>query len=308
MGTPEFAVPCLQSLLLGPHEVVAVYTQQDRPQGRGLRLQPPPVKRVAEEAGIAVYQPDKMTSEEARERLCADRPDLVVVTAYGKILRPHILMIPPLGCINCHASLLPAYRGSAPIYWALARGERQTGVTTMLMNSGMDTGPMLKHRAIEIGPDETVGSLHDRLAQLSAELLDETIAEMVAGSLSIEPQDEQYATYAPMLTSDDNWIDLARPCREVHNHIRALDPFPGARIMGQDGTQLKLFGSSLRPDLCGTSGEVLSIEGETVTIACASGAVAIREIQAPGRKRMSVSAFLKGNEIPLHTIFKKAVS
>lgn len=301
MGTPDFAVPSLQALIDSPHEILRVITQPDRGRGRGRKVKPTPVKAVALEAGLPVFQPQKMTSPEALEALKSDAPDLAVVIAYGKILRPRILAVPPLGCINCHASLLPSYRGAAPIYWAVRNGEAETGVTTMLMDDGMDTGPELLKRSISIAPDETVGSIHDRLAALSASLLMETLSKLLDGDLAITTQQHENATYAPMLSKEENWIDFNNPCLDVHNKIRALDPFPGARCLLPSQQQLKLFGSSLAPEASGEPGEVVEASGSTVTIACAEGGVTLSELQAPGRKRMPTQAFLAGQEFPVGT-------
>ncbi len=301
MGTPDFAVPTLQALLDGPHKVLRVITQPDRGRGRGRKVKPTPVKALALEAGIPVFQPQKMTSPEAFETMESDAPDLAVVIAYGKILRPRILAIPRLGCINCHASLLPSYRGAAPIYWAVRNGETEAGVTTMLMNAGMDTGPELLKQAIAIGPNETGGSVHDRLAALSASLLTETIEALLADSLEITPQDETNATYAPMLSKEENWIDFRQSCQDVHNKIRALDPFPGARCLLPNGQQLKLFGSTVQPGASGKPGEVVEVTTDSVTIACLEGGITLSEMQAPGRKRMPTRSFLAGQEFPVQT-------
>lgn len=298
MGTPDFAVPTLQALLDGPHEVVSVYTQPDRPKGRGRKLKPPPVKVLALEAGIPVFQPEKMTSPEAYDRFKSDDPDLAVVIAYGKILRPRILAIPRLGCINCHASLLPYYRGAAPIYWAVHNGEAETGVCTMMMNAGMDTGPELLRGSIDIGPNETVGSVHDRLSALSASLLTDTVDALLEGTLELHPQEESLATYASMLSKNENWINFALPSEQVHNKIRALDPFPGARCLLPNDTQMKLFASSNRPDVSGEPGSLVEVTQDSVVIACETGGIALREIQMPGKKRMAVSSYLAGQTFP----------
>lgn len=301
MGTPDFAVPTYKALSQSPHEIVRVYTQTDKPQGRGQKMQPPPIKTLALEAGIPVSQPEKMTSPEAYAQLQADQPDLAVVIAYGKILRPRILATPTLGCINCHASLLPAYRGAAPIYWAVRNGETHTGITTMLMDEGMDTGPMLLQAKLAIDPLETVGSVHNRLAELSASLLLDTIDALLAGTLVPTPQDHSKATVAPMLSNHENWIDFSQPYLEVHNKIRALDPFPGARCLYADRQSIKLFGSHPRPDLQGNPGTVVATTHDALLIACATGGVAVHEVQVAGRKRMPVQAFLTGHSFPPST-------
>lgn len=304
MGTPEFAVPTLEALLRGPHRVVSVYTQPDKPQGRGQKWVAPPVKIAAQAAGIPVYQPEKMTTAEALERFQADQPDLAVVVAYGKILRKRILDVPPLGCINSHASLLPFYRGAAPIYWVLAKGERETGITTMQMDEGMDTGAILIRRSLAIGEDETIGSLHDRLAALSAEVMVETLEEWVAGRLEAVEQEGEKATYAPMLKREDSWLDLEKPGLAIHNHIRASDPFPGVKCLLPDGTGVKLFGSSFRPERSGKAGEIMAVGGEGLLLGTGEGAVLIREIQKEGRRRMTVKEFVAGHPLRVGEVFR----
>lgn len=301
MGTPDFAVPTLQALLQSEHEVISVFTQPDRRQGRGKKMKPPPVKVAALEAGLTVHQPEKLATKEWFIQLNEDKPDLAVVVAYGKILRPRFLCVPPLGCINCHASLLPYYRGAAPIYWAIANGEERSGVSTMWMNAGMDTGPELLRGELPIGPNETVGSLHDRLSALSANLLMDTVSQLVSGTLQVSPQQEEDATHAPMLSQHDNWIDFARPASQVHNHIRAMDPFPGARVQIDGNDTLKLFASRLYPDKQGEAGTIIEWTEDAMIVACEEGAVGLLEIQIAGRKRMSVKQFLAGRSFPLGT-------
>ncbi len=295
MGTPDFAVPTLKALLEGPHEVVGVYTQPDRPQGRGRKLTPPPIKRVALDAGIPVFQPEKMSSREGLDRLTTDAPDLVIVVAYGKILGPRILAVPPLGSINCHASLLPAYRGAHPIFWALANGEKETGITTMLMDRGLDTGDMLVKKTLSIAPNETFDSLHDRLSSLSAEALLETLALMEKGRLMRTPQDHEAATYAPMLEREQRWIDFTRSAQDVHNWIRALDPKPGAQAQLPDGKTLKLFSSVEILDYEEAAGKILAANSEGLFIACGQGAIRVQELQFPNKRRMTIEQYLAGH-------------
>ncbi|MCB9637679.1 MAG: methionyl-tRNA formyltransferase [Myxococcales bacterium] len=306
MGTPEFAVPALQSLLDGPHEVVAVYTQPDRPQGRGKKITPPPVKVLAQQAGLPVFQPEKMATKESYERFCADAPDLAVVVAYGKILRPKALAVPPLGCINCHASLLPYYRGSAPIQWAIARGETQTGITTMLLDEGMDTGPMLKWNTTPIFPEDTGGSLHDRLSAISAQTLTETLEALVQGTLTITPQDHDRSTHAPMIEKDDLWIDFHKPANEVRNWIRALDPAPGARCLDPNGEAWKFYAPlSVETGISAPAGTLLEVEKDALLIACGQDALRIHSVQKPGKRRMSVQELLAGTPLQTGTLFSK---
>lgn len=301
MGTPAFAVPTLEALIAGPHDVVSVYTQPDRRQGRGRKLKAPPVKEVALAAGIPVRQPEKLATKEWFVQFNEDQPDLAVVVAYGKILRPRFLCVPPLGCINCHASLLPYYRGAAPIYWSIANGESETGMTTMWMNAGMDTGPELLRQSIPIGADENVGSVHDRLSNLGADLLVQTVDQLVAGTLQVTPQEHELATHAPMLSKHDNWVDFDRPSSTVHNHVRAMDPFPGGRVLLDNQQTLKLFGSHEEPEIQGEAGTLLDWTSDAMIVGCKTGAVAFKEIQLSGKKRMTVKQFLAGRVFPKGT-------
>ena len=228
MGTPEFAVPSLRRLIADGHEVAAAFTQPDKPAGRGKHLHTPPVKELAAAHGIAVYQPAKIkTNEEVRAVFESVRPDACVVAAYGKILPQWLLDIPRLGCVNVHASLLPRYRGAAPINWAIANGERETGVTIMQMDAGMDTGAMLSKGAIDIGETETAPELTARLAELGAALLSDTLPKLERGEIVAEPQNNDEATYAPMLKREDGLLDWRRTAAEISNRVRAFQPWPG---------------------------------------------------------------------------------
>ena len=304
MGTPAFAVPSLQALLDSPHEVVAVYTQPDKPQGRGRKLQAPPVKQLAEKEKIPVYQPQKMTTAEALARFQSDAPDLAVVVAYGKILRASILAIPPLGCINCHASLLPYYRGAAPIQWAIAKGEQETGITTMLLDEGMDTGAMLLRTTTPIHPSDTGGTLHDRLATLSAQTLLATLEALCAGTLRMTPQDHARATHAPMIQKSDLWIDFSRPAREIRDWVRALDPAPGARCLDAGGELWKLFAPlEIVEGVQGQAGEILAVEKDAIVIACGRDALRLYEAQREGRRRLPMQAILAASPLAIGSIF-----
>src|SRR5437868_7561548 len=228
MGTPEFAVPSLKRLLADGHAVAAVFTQPDKPAGRGKHLHTPPVKQLALEHGIAVYQPAKIkTNEEVRAVFEALQPDACIVAAYGKILPEWLLRIPRLGCINVHASLLPGYRGAAPINWAIANGERETGITIMQMDAGMDTGPVLAARAIHIGERETASQLSIRLSQLGADVLSETLPKIEQGRITPIAQDNAQATYAPILKREDGLINVKLTAQEISNRVRAFEPWPG---------------------------------------------------------------------------------
>jgi methionyl-tRNA formyltransferase len=297
MGSPDFAVPSLRALA-ARHDVVAVVTQPDRPQGRGRRLAPPPVKVAAEELGVEVLQPEKLRRRSVREQLAAFGADCFAVAAYGKILSRKLLAVPPMGCINVHASLLPRLRGAAPIHWAVVRGEAESGITIMQMDEGMDTGPMLLQRAVEVARDETAGSLHDKLAPLGAELLNEALDGLLDGTVTPTPQPEE-GTLAPMLTKDDGRVDFTRPAREVDCRIRGMDPWPGAfTSLGED--RLKLFASSVEPGE-GAPGEVLGVDNRGLLVACGEGAVRVPELQLPGRRRMPTASLLAGRPIPSGT-------
>ena len=290
MGSPEFAVPSLRAVA-GRHRVVAVVTQPDRPQGRGRKLAPPAVKVAAEDLGLPVVQPDKLRRRSVRERLTAFGADVFVVAAYGKILSRKLLAVPPMGCVNVHASVLPRLRGAAPIHWAVIRGEAESGITIMQMDEGMDTGPMLLQESIPLDPAETAGSLHDRLAPLGARLLLEALDGLVDGSVTPSPQPEA-GTLAPMLQKEDGVVDFSRPAREVDCHIRGMDPWPGA-FTAFDKERLKLFVSSVEPG-SGAPGEFLGIDRRGLLVACGDQAVRVAQLQMPGRKRMPTSALLAG--------------
>jgi methionyl-tRNA formyltransferase len=297
MGSPDFAVPPLRALL-ERHEVALVLTQPDKPAGRGKRLLSPPVKDVAAAAGVPVLQPASVRKPEMAETLRATGAELAVVVAYGKILPKAVLEAFPRGCINVHASLLPAYRGAAPIQWAILRGETETGVTIMQLDEGMDTGPMLCKRSIAIAPDDTAGTLFERLAPLGAELLLEAMDALARGALAPEAQDHARATYAPMLDKDHGAVDWTRSAAEVSCHVRGVDPWPGAfTALGE--TRLKLF----RPapvavtGQSGEAGQILGVDERGLIVACGQGAVAIAEVQAAGGRRMAARAFAAGHRL-----------
>jgi methionyl-tRNA formyltransferase len=299
MGTPEFAVPSLERLIQDGHEVAAVFTQPDKPAGRGKLLHEPPVKTFALTHGIAVHQPAKIkTNEEVRSSFQNLSPDACVVAAYGKILPPWLLAIPRLGCINVHASLLPKYRGAAPINWAIANGERQTGVTIMQMDAGMDTGPMLAKRAIPIGAEETAPELSARLARLGADLLSETLLRIQRGEVEPVAQDDGEATYATMLKREDGLIDWSRNAREIANRVRAFQPWPGTYTNFR-GSKLVLWRAHEVREMATPegvdAGTVLSTDETAMTVACAgSSAMRVEEAQVEGKRRMSAREFVNG--------------
>ena len=302
MGTPEFAVPSLEKLVALGEEVAGVFTQPDRPKGRGNRLTPSPVKECAGKHGIPVFQPERIRRD-GLEDLKALKPDLCVTAAFGQILSQEILDIPPLGNINVHASLLPRHRGSAPIAHAILQADRTAGVTTMMMDRGIDTGDMLLKAETEIGETETCGELTERLSRIGAELLAETLAALKAGTLRRIPQQEEAMTYDPMLTREMGEIDFRKPSSLVKGQINGLNPWPCAGVSWQ-GERLKLLRAALAEGK-GRPGEVLaSGPKEGLILACGEGAVRVLEIQAPGGKKMRAEDYLRGHEIPAGNVLQ----
>ena len=300
-GTPAFAVPSLQALLDSSHDVVCVITQPDRPAGRGLSLRPPPVKTLAEAEGLRVYQPLKFNKREFLDELEGHDLDLILTAAYGRIFRARSLGLPRSGCVNLHASLLPRYRGVAPINWAVINGETETGVTTFFMEKGVDTGKMIVQKATPVGENETAGELYERLAELGAGALVETCDLIAAGKAPRLSQDDSLACYAPKLNKDDAEIGWERPARQVHNHIRGVNPRPGAFTRFRGGT-VKILDSRVGT-VAGAGaggggvppGTVLDIEDENgMLIACSEGAVWLRQVQAAGKKAAGGAAFSRG--------------
>jgi methionyl-tRNA formyltransferase len=292
MGTPEFACPTLQTLIERNEHLVAVVTQPDRPKGRGQKLMPPPVKTLALQHGIPVHQPLKVRDPAFIETVRSLRPDLVVVVAFGQILPKAFLEIPPQGCVNVHASLLPRYRGAAPLNWCILNGERETGVTTMLMDPGLDTGPMLLKRATPIDENEDILQLHDRMAAMGAELLAETLDGLQAGRLSPEPQDESQTCYAPLLKKEDGLISWCRDARTIHDQVRGLAAWPGAYTY-LEGQPLKIFRTGVASG-CGLPGTVLQASRGVFEVACLSGSLKLEELQLAGKKRLDSASFLAG--------------
>jgi len=296
MGTPEFAVSCLEALTAWPGaEMAGVFTQPDRPKGRGNRLTASPVKQAAEAAGIPVFQPEKIRRDGA-DTLRGLKPDLCVTAAFGQILSREILEIPPMGNINVHASLLPKHRGSAPIAHAIMAGDPKAGVTTMMMDEGIDTGDMLLKAETEIGLSETCGELTARLSRMGAELLIRTLESLTAGTLKRIPQDPREATYDPMLTKEMGEADFRLTCREVAGRINGLNPWPGVSVPWE-GARLKLL-RAVPAVGEGIPGTILWADPrEGLTVACGEGAVRILEIQAPGGKRMKAEDYLRGHQM-----------
>lgn len=294
MGTPEFAVPSLERLLRDGHEVALVVTQADKPKGRGHKLAPPPVKECALSHGLPVLQPPILKTDEVYEALRAVQPDCIVVAAYGKILSQRILDIPPLGCINVHASLLPKYRGAAPIQWAVLNGEEEAGVTTMRMNAGLDTGDMLLKSSRSVPDTMTGGELQALLAVDGAALLSETLRRLEAGELVPQPQDDSFSSYAPMLQKSQSPLDWSRPASELHNQVRGLNPWPSASC-SYEGKCLKIHVSRV-----GEDGRALppgTVAGlSPLTVVCGGGtSLELLEVQYEGSRRMAAADFLRGH-------------
>ena len=308
MGTPAFAVPSLEALIHAGHRVAAVVTQPDRPAGRGKRPTPPAVKEVALRHGLPVWQPERVRDPGVVAALADLRPEAIVVVAFGQILPRDILVLPPAGCINVHASLLPRYRGAAPIHWAIINGEKETGVTTMFIDEGLDTGDIILQAAIPIGPDDNVGLVHDRLAHLGGELLLRTLELVAGGKAPRLPQDPDLATYAPPLRPEDEIIDWARPVEAIRNLVRGLDPWPGARTM-LDGKVLKIWRVRVLVDRWaeGVPGEILAAdETRGILVRAGDGVVAVETLQAAGGKRLDSRAFLRGHRLPVGAVLGTA--
>lgn len=300
MGTPDFAVPSLQALIAAGHEIVGVFTQPDKPKNRGMKLQPPPVKVVALDHDIPVFQPTKLRDGAALETIQSLAPDLIVVAAYGRILPQEILDYPKLGCINVHSSLLPKYRGSAPIHWAILNGDEESGVTIMHMALALDAGDIISQTVTPIDPDETVETLHDRLAHMGAKLLVETVGSIGDGTAVRTPQQEDLVTHAPMLSRALSPMDFTRPARELHNQVRGLIPWPAA-VTELGGARCKIFSTSVLEETTGKApGAVIAADKKGLKLACGGGTVLqINELQADGGKRLKAADYLRGHPIPV---------
>ncbi len=300
MGTPDFAVACLESVIKAGHDVAGVFTQPDKPKGRGYALAAPPVKLRAQEYGLTVYQPSTLRDGSALACLKELEPECIVVVAYGKILPKEIIELPKFGCINIHASLLPKYRGAAPIQWSIINGERETGVTAMYMDEGLDTGDIIMKKSCIIGENETAGELHDRLSALGAQMLPETLLALEAGTAVREKQDDSKSCYAAMLDKSLCKIDWSLPAEDVHNKVRGLSPWPTATAV-IDGKSVKLHKTRLC-EKSGAPGEIISLS--PLTAACGSGSVIIDELQPQGKKRMDSRSFLNGHKLKLGERFE----
>ena len=303
MGTPDFAVPSLEALIGAGHTICGVFTQPDKPKNRGMKLQAPPVKERALAHGLPVYQPVKLRDGTALALIRELAPQLIVVAAYGRILPDDILAAPPEGCINVHSSLLPAYRGAAPINWAVLNGDQKTGVTIMHMAHDLDAGDIISQASTPIDPDETVVALHDRLALPGAELLVETVARIDAGTASRTPQDHSKATLAPMLGRELSPMDFRRTARQLHNQVRGLIPWPAAvTVLGDK--RCKVFRTVVSDETTHAApGTVLSAGKEGLAVACGEGTVLhLEEIQPDGGKRMRATDYLRGHPVAVGTV------
>ena len=298
MGTPDFAAASLEALLRSDDSVVGVVTQPDRPKGRGQTLTPSPVKLLAQREQIPLLQPFKMKEPEFLHALAGWKPDLIAVAAFGRILPPVILSLPPQGCINVHGSLLPKYRGAGPIQWAIINGETETGITTMLMDEGMDTGAMLLQEAIPITSNDTAGSLSERLAEVGGRLLVATIARLKAGTLVPRPQDASQATMAPLLKKEDGMIDWALPAIALCNRVRGLSPWPGAYTTVAGGNSWTIWRAlALQDSVAKPPGMVVCVTTEAIHVATGKGVLAVTELQPASSRRMAVSQYLAGHPV-----------
>jgi len=291
MGSPDFAVTSLRALAAGGYGIAGVVTQPDRPAGRGGRLVPPAVKQAALELGLALIQPERLREADAMEQLHTWQPDVIVVVAFGQILRPDVLSLPPFGCINVHGSLLPRWRGAAPIQTAILAGDMETGVTIMKMDPGIDTGPILSQRATPIRPRDTSGTLFERLSTLGADLLLETLPQYLAGEIHPQPQPEEGATYASMLKKEDGRLDWTRPAQQLARRVRAFNPWPGAFFEWHEGA-LKVLGAHTA-EARADPGQHL-VHEKLPAVGTSDGLLVLDEVQPPGKRPMPARAFLAG--------------
>lgn len=298
MGTPDFAVMCLESLINAGHEIISVITTPDKPRGRGHKMCPTPVGEYAQNKGIEVFKPLNLKKESFEEFLNKKNPDLIVVVAYGKILPPYVLSYPKYGCVNVHASLLPKYRGAAPIQRSIIDGEKVTGVTTMYMAQGLDTGDMLLKSEVEITPEDNFETLHDKLAIAGADLIVKTVIELEKGTINPVPQNDALSNYAKMITKETALIDWSKNANDIHNQVRGLYPIPKAFTFYQ-GKQLKICRTLITDDkTTKNAGCIISADKNSFSVACGEGTVLkVLEIQAEGKKQMNVSDYLRGNTI-----------
>lgn len=306
MGTPDFAVPSLQALLDKGENVVCVVTQPDRPKGRGRKIMEPPVKKLALQASIPVLQPESVKESAFHSELRTYEPDIIALTAYGKILPESIINLPPLGTINVHGSLLPKYRGAAPIQWALINGETETGITIMQMDKGMDTGDILLQKKLPIGPEDTAGSLSVQMAQLGGQALVEALGLLRSDRLKPTRQDDSLASFAPLLKKEDGLVDWSRSALQISCQVRGLDPWP-TTYTTLSGKRLRLFSpevvdQGLCRDIPAEPGRVCAADRQGLLVATGNGCLLIKELQAEGSKRMTVDAFLSGRSLEPGTL------
>lgn len=300
MGTPDFAVPTLRALA-GSTELVLVVTQPDRPVGRGRKMGAPPVKVAALDLGIVVIQPEVVRGKRFASRIADLKPDLLVTAAYGRILGRSLLATPPLGCLNVHASLLPTLRGAAPINWAIINGDKEAGVSIMAMDEGLDTGPVYKSMAVQIGSQETAGDLTGRLSELGAVVLMEVLDEI--GEIESVPQDHSLATHAPALCKEDGRMDWAESATRLHAHVRGMHPWPCASTL-LEGQPIKIHGARVVSfdGIAGQAGEVMAHTADGVDVACGKGVLRLTVLQLPGKKRLEAARFIAGCRIENGTV------
>lgn len=306
MGTPDFSVPTLECLIQSSHQVIGVVTQPDKPKGRGKEIQMSPVKETALRCGIPVYQPVRARDEAFVEEMRALKPDVMVVIAFGQILSKELLEVPKYGCINIHASLLPAYRGAAPIQWAVINGDRETGITTMMMDVGMDTGDMLEKTVVELDEKETGGSLFDRLSLLGGDLILSTLEKLEQGTLVRTPQDHEKATYVKKIPKSLGDIDWTMDAAAIERLIRGLNPWPSAYTR-LNGKMLKIWEAQVLPDeKAGQCGEVLEAADGRLTVKTGDGVLKINALQLEGKKRMDTAAFLRGFPVETGSVMERS--
>lgn len=297
MGTPDFAVPALTMLVEEGYPVVGVVTQPDRPRGRKRQPQPSPVKQVAEQYKLSIFQPERLRDKSAMAEVMALQPDLIVTAAYGQILPDELLTAPLLRCVNIHASLLPRYRGGAPIHWAIVNGETETGITLMYMASRLDAGDILRQEAVPITDEDDVGTLHDKLSQLGAKMLKQFIPDLVAGRVDPIPQVEEEATFAPNIKREDERLDFSKSARQLFNHVRGFRPWPGT-FTNWRGKRLKIWDLSVIEEegQAESPGSILSVD-DGLLVATGQGVVKIKELQVEGKKRMTAEEWIRGYHV-----------
>ena len=298
MGTPEFAVPALEALHSKGYDISLVITQKDKRRGRGKKLLPTPVKEKALELGLEVYQPDSVNGEDTIDRLKEINPDVIVVVAFGQILKKDLLNIPKYGCLNIHASILPKYRGAAPINWAIINGEKETGITIMEMDEGLDTGDILKVERIPIEKDDDSISIHDKLSHLGAKLIIQVLEEMRMGKIEKTPQNHELSSYAPMLSKETGRIDWNNNGNNIINLIKGLKPWPSAYFI-YNGDSIKIHKARMEDRLNDEeNGVVVKVSDEGIYVNCKDSTIVIEELQFPGKRKMKVSEYLRGNKFP----------